>query len=121
MAFRVEPIFGSELDNLLEKYINELGSFFGMTWSKNRPNIYLVKDRGSIDLIRGEKTPDWLIGWSNGKDIFLLKKEAFENESCHTYSEKEYSMLLKHELIHCFCNVKYPWLQKPLWLLPHLC
>jgi hypothetical protein len=116
MAFRVKLAKNDELDCFLDKSIIELGHFFNMTWTKNRPCIFLVQDRKTIDLLRGETTPDWLVGWSNGKDIFMLDEETFENESCHAHSDKEYFMLLKHELVHCFCNIVFPWFGKPLWL-----
>jgi len=117
MVFRVESISDDDLDKLLDNFIIELEPFFGITWKWNRPSIFLVEDRNTIDLIKGNKTPSWLVGWSSGKDIFILSKKSFEKESCHEYSYEEYSMLLKHELVHCFCNVVFPWMQKPLWLM----
>lgn len=117
MVFRVEPISDDDLDKLLDNFIVELEPFFGITWKWNRPSIFLVENRNTIDLIKRNKTPSWLVGWSSGKDIFILSKKCFEKESCHKYSEKEYNMLLKHELVHCFCNVVFPWMQKPLWLM----
>lgn len=107
-------------DNLIEKIyiesINELNKFFGFNWKYNKPIIFLVKNRKSFDKLRGEKTEDWLIGESRERDIFILDRKNFEKESCHKYSDKIYSGLIKHEICHPFFRILSGKKDYPLWL-----
>ena len=105
-----------DLDDFLDKSIKEFCPFFKITWSYNKPNIFLVRSREVIDKILRKKTPDWWVGWSDGRNIFLLDKKDFENESNHRYSDNDWVLLMRHELVHCFCNVVFPFFQKPSWL-----
>lgn len=85
--------------------MEELDDFFGLNWKRNKPKIFLVKDRESINKLTGQKMQDWIVGWVNNNDVFVLDKETYEKESCHKYSEKEYFSLIKHELAHVFTQV----------------
>jgi len=116
MAFKITYSEDSKLDKCLHQAINDLDSFFQINWNYHRPNIFLVQSRETINRLVQEDTPQWWVGWSEGKNIFLLDKGSYESESDHRYSEEEYLLLMKHELVHCFCNVLFPSFQKPLWL-----
>lgn len=116
MVYEIFRSSNDRPDILLKDYIKELNNFFEVNWVRNTPNIFIVKDRRTINDLLGRETPGWLVGWSNEKDIYLLDKENFENESNHKFNPKEYDLLLKHELVHCFCNIFYPELKRPLWL-----
>jgi hypothetical protein len=85
--------------------MKELDDFFGLNWKRNKPKIFLVKDRESINKLMGMKTQDWIVGWANNQDVFVLDKDTYEKESCHTYSDDEYFRLIKHELAHVFTRV----------------
>ena len=85
--------------------MKELDDFFSLNWKRNKPRIFLVKDRESINKLMGQKTQDWVVGWVNNTNVFILDKDTYEKESCHKYSEKEYFSLIKHELTHVFTQV----------------
>jgi hypothetical protein len=82
--------------------MKELEKFFNLSWSADKPKIFLVKDRRAINKLLGEKTPAWLVGWIDNSNIFILDKKNYEKESSHRYFAKEYSKLIKHELVHVF-------------------
>ena len=117
MVFQIKKIENFELDSFYESTMKELNSFFGLKWEQNKPNIILVKDRKTIDLLGQKKTEDWVVGWVKGNDVYLLSDKNYESESCHKYSKEEYEALLKHELAHCFSNVISEGFYKPIWLL----
>jgi len=45
---------------------------------KNRPNIIIVPDRKTIDLIKEQKTEDWYVGWCSGRDVYILDRNNYE-------------------------------------------
>lgn len=90
----VHKIYDSSMQSLKE--------FFGFELGNNAPNIILVKDRATIDALKKEKTEPWSVGWTDGKNIYVLDKKNYEKESSHKYSRAEYITLIKHELVHSF-------------------
>ncbi len=115
----VLKIIQTEHDDLKEFYkktMNELNSFFEISWEKNKPRIFSVNDRRTINILLGRETEDWLVGWANGKDVYILDKENYESESSHKYSKEEYEALIKHELIHCFTKRISDGSKIPKWL-----
>lgn len=100
---------GFRKDKLVEKIykqsMEDLDSFFGLNWVKHKPNVFLVKDRKSINNLMKRNTQSWSVGWLRGRDVYVLDKNNFEKESSNKYSEKEYSILIKHELTHVFTDV----------------
>jgi hypothetical protein len=116
MSFEIKLSNNQEIDKIYEDSMSELDSFFELGWKYNRPNVFLVPDRKTIDALNGEKTPDWFVGWAKGTAIYLLSKENLKKESSHKYSDEEYSRFLKHELAHCFTHVISNFSQKPVWL-----
>ena len=107
-------------DNIIERDYNqsmkELNEFFEIKWERNKPNIFLMKDRKTINEIRGKETENWIVGWVNNKDVYILDKENYEKESCHKYSDEEYSRLVKHELAHAFFQILSNNKSQPDWL-----
>ena len=75
----------------------------------------MVDTREEINSLRGEKTENWIIGWSEGQTIYVLNKDNFENESNHKYNYDEYFAFIKHELSHSFFNIISNGNQKPIW------
>lgn len=123
MIFTLQSKQDKQLEQFYIEVMEELGQFFGFNWTKNRPKVFLVPDRKTIDTLREEKTPDWLVGWGgaiNGS-IFVLSPENFEAESNHRYSDEEWRALLKHELVHCFYDVVTGYIRKPKWLCEGVC
>ncbi len=105
MIFELNSRVDIKIKRGYEKSMAELGKFFGINWTRNRPRIVLMKNRKTIDLFREKKTPDWLVGWVGGRAIYILDKKGYEKESCHKYSDQEYSRLIKHELAHLFFQI----------------
>lgn len=123
MIFTLQSKQDKQLEQFYNEVMEELGQFFGFSWTKNKPKVFLVPDRKTIDTLREEKTPDWLVGWGgaiNGS-IFVLSPENFEAESNHRYSDEEWRALLKHELVHCFYDVVTGYIRKPKWLCEGVC
>ncbi|MDP4038737.1 MAG: hypothetical protein Q8P54_02105 [bacterium] len=116
MTFKISKSNHSKLDKVYEKSMTELISFFGLNWKYNRPNLILVPDRKTIDLLCGEKTEDWLVGWVRGRDAYVLNHEAFGTDSSHEYSNEQYFALIKHELTHCFSGNVSKYAHIPVWL-----
>lgn len=117
MVFEINFKESPKLDKVYEDAMVDLDSFFELGWVRNRPQLFIVPDRKNIDALMGKKTEDWVVGWSNGKNVYLLTAENYEQESSHKYSDKEYFALLKHELAHSFSNVVSNYSQYPAWLL----
>src|SRR4030065_1782845 len=96
MAF----IIKSKKDKLLQKIYNssmrDINKFFGVDWKFNKPNLFVVPDRKTIDLLLGRKTEDWIVGWSKGKDAYILDRNNLEKESSHKYYPEVYSALIKN-------------------------
>lgn len=116
MVFQVKLRKDRFADRIFGKAMKELGGFFGRKLENNQPNIFIVPDRNSIDLLFGMKTERWIVGWINGTDLFVLDRKNYEKESCNKYSEKDYEALIKHELTHIFFGVLSGSRQQPLWL-----
>ena len=121
MTLRMELILSSKTDKKLTNFLKstqkELEGFFGI---KIKPvNIFLLKSRKQIDLIRKEKTEPWLVGWTKRDTIFILSSEKFTKESSHK-NPNEFWKVLKHEYTHIaigqFCGHN-----KPRWLNEGLC
>ena len=61
MVFEIKSIKNNKLDKIYEDSMKEFGSFFELDWKDNRPNIIIVPDRRTIDLLKGTKTENWLL------------------------------------------------------------
>lgn len=116
-VYSIKKIAHPKLDKLYKKSMKELNSFFEIDWIYNCPRLLLVPDRETIDSLRGRKSEGWLVGWAANGNVYVLNAKNFEKESNHTYSDKEYFSLIKHELAHCFSSIVSDRAQKPIWLL----
>jgi hypothetical protein len=88
----------------------------GSLGAKTAPKVFLVENRKTIDELRGIKTQAWSVGWINKKDVFILDKKNYERDSNHKYTDKDYEMIVKHELAHCFFCVLSGGKTEPDWL-----
>jgi len=105
-----------KIEGFLISVRKELNSFFGIKmW---QPFVILVNSRKDIDRMHGRKTEDWLVGWTSGCNIFILKPKVFTKESSH--KDREYFWkVLKHEYCHLYfkqmTSIDYPaWLNEGL-------
>ncbi len=117
MVYKIETIPRQKLDEIYEKSIEEYIDFFQFNWKYNRPKIFLIPDRKTMDLFAGHKTESWVVGWARKGNVYLLDDQNYEKESNHKYSDEEYFALAKHELAHCFSDVVSNSSGKPVWLL----
>jgi hypothetical protein len=112
------------MEGLYEKAMGELHDFFGLNWARNRPRLFLVSDRETIDNLKGYKTEDWVVGWAsnnNDRDVYVLDKDNYTKESRHKYSDEEYFRLIKHELAHLFFRRVSGFKSEPHWLNDGVC
>lgn len=105
MIFTAKLTEETLVKKIYDQSMKELDEFFGLNWKIDRPKVFIVQDRKSIDEMLGQKTPDWIVGWSENDDVFVLSKENYEKESSHKYSDEAYFSLIKHELTHVFTKV----------------
>jgi len=70
-VFKITTYPNETLENYKTNAIRKLYEFFGINWIKNTSRIIIVDNRKTIDLLREEKTPDWLVGWSSGREAII--------------------------------------------------
>lgn len=108
------------LENVYDEAMKELGSFYEINWVHNKPRVILVNSRKMINDLFERETENWLLGWSEGRNIFLLDNDAMETESSHKKnSVEDYACIIKHELSHSFFGIvsKVQVGYRPKWLL----
>ena len=106
--FKVTPVDEPKIQNYKDKAVQELNDFFNLNWVNNTPKILIVDDRNTIDLLREQKTENWVVGWSWGRSaVFILNPENISKESCHDGSQYNIEHLIKHELCHSFFQMKF--------------
>jgi hypothetical protein len=115
MIFELKQKKDKLIENTYEEGLKKLNSFFGLNFEKGKIEIFIVKDRNMINLLRGEKTESWLVSWVNGTSVYLLDRKNFEKESDHKYSDESYSALIIHEMSHVFYKF-VPGGPNPVWL-----
>ena len=118
--FKVAGVENPKLQEYKDTAIKELNEFFNKEWTYNTPKVFIVDDRKTIDLLREDKTEDWVVGWSWGRNaIFILNPENISKESCHDGSKYNIRQLIKHELCHSFFQMtfgqsKFQWINEGL-------
>ena len=113
---------GIQNDTFLNKIYNrameELNDFYDINWIHHTPTLAMVKDRETINSLRGKKTANWMVGWINmsTRIVYILDRHNMEKESCHKYTPESYYRLIKHELSHCFSSIISERNTRPDWL-----
>ncbi len=116
MPLKIHFFEDESIDKIFKESIDDLNKFYGINWVHHLPVPIVVKDRKSIDLLKGEKTEPWVVGWSEGNKVFILDGNNFDTESDHRFSPEKYYSLLKHEISHTFYRVLSEGHMKPVWL-----
>lgn len=122
MIFKIKPFKDEFVEKSYKRAMEDLNKFFGFTWTKNCPNVFIVDDRKTIDGLVCNKAQSWLKamclkrGWNPGADIYLLDKSKVSAESTHKFSEKSYASTIKHELCHAFFAFLSHGASNPVWL-----
>jgi len=102
-VFKVTPLKDPKLQRYKSNAIKELNAFFNRRWVYHTPRIFVVDDRKTINLLKEEKTKDWVVGWAwGGSIIFILNPKNISKESSHTNYTYNIAKLIKHELCHSF-------------------
>lgn len=116
MAFYVNYVQDSFIDKIYEEAIKQLNDFFGFKWTEKKPKIYVVQDRKTLNMLLQKKTKNWVTGWSDKKDIFILNRNNYEKESSEPYEDKYYRGLIIHELVHAYFNTITQDNYEPMWI-----
>lgn len=117
-VFKLINVEDPELQEYKDTAMKELNKFFGKQWIYNTPKLFIVDDRKTIDLLREEKTEDWVVGWSWGRNaIFILNPKNISSESNHDGNTYNIRHLIKHELCHAFFQMafgqsKFQWINE---------
>jgi hypothetical protein len=107
-VFNITPKNSPSIQKYKDNAIRDLNKFFGQDWIYNTPKIFIVDDRKTIDLLREQKTEDWVVGWSWGRTaIFILNPKNISKESCHDGKTYNIEKLIKHELCHSFFESRF--------------
>ena len=116
MIFKIHQIEDDFVEKIYEDSMKSLNEFYEINWTHHLPTINIVDDRKTIDALKGEKTENWIVGWTNGSQVYVLNKDNLEKESNHKYNPNEYHALIKHELSHSFYNILSGYNHFPSWL-----
>jgi len=116
MPLKIESFEDEFIDRICKESIDDLNKFYEINWVHHLPVTIVVKDRKSIDLLKGEKTEAWVVGWAEGNKVFILDRNNFATESDHKYSPETYYSLLKHEISHAFYRILSGGNMKQVWL-----
>ncbi len=115
MPLKIETFEDEFIDKICRESIDDLNKFYEINWVHHLPVPIVVKDRRSIDILKGEMTESWLVGWAHGNKIYILDRSNFDKESSHKYSSDTYYSLLKHEISHAFFSILSKGNTKPVW------
>lgn len=116
MIFKILSSDDSFIDKIYSESMADLNKFYELDWIHHLPKIVVVSDRRTINKLRGAQTEPWIVGWTEGKTVYVLDRNSFDKESDHKYSDLYYSKLIKHELSHLFYNNIAKGHFNPCWL-----
>ena len=115
--FNLTKIEDPQLESYYERSMQELNDFFGIKWKHHTPVVFVVNDRDTINILHGEETGEWIVGWvAGGSIVFVLNKDKFGEHSVHKYDDNDYYKLIKHEFAHLFFKVITGNKTGPKWL-----
>lgn len=119
MIFSIDSRKDVFLEKAYMEALKDLNEFFGINWTNGTPIIITVKDRKTIDILKGKKTERWVVGWADDyRIVYILDRKNYEKECAHKYSDEAYIALLKHEMVHLFINAFCSSSElAPIWLL----
>jgi len=116
MIYKVLVAEDEFIDKIYRESLDDLNKFYEINWIYDLPKVVIVDDRKTIDSWKQKKTEPWLVGWTEGRTVYVLNRENLEKESEHKYSDETYYALVKHELSHCFYHILSNNKHKPIWL-----
>jgi hypothetical protein len=117
MVFTLCENHDSALSKTFKAVVADLNGFYGFDWRHGLPRVFIMPDRKTIDALSEKKTERWVIGFNDGRYVFLLDNKSMEKESQHSKrSQQEYTALLKHEMSHAFFDKLANGCHIPRWL-----
>ena len=122
MVLKLKIIHDEFIEEIYRESMEELNRFFDINWKNHVPEVIVVEDRKALDKFTGRKTQEWNVAFASNNQIFILSKKNYERDSTHKYSDINYKMLLKHELVHLFLKAYSNWQgYVPAWFEEGLC
>lgn len=120
MILNVELNSDKNLLNAFNKSFQKLESFFEFSWSRNRPNIYVIDNLNIKKQVYGESAPIWIKAWAVSGGVFILTKDKIKKEEGIEFDDERYEALICHEICHLFISAitKNNW---PKWLTEGMC
>jgi len=114
MIYSIESYEKKSLIKIYNKSINKLDNFFGIKWERNKPKIFIIKNRKTINKI-APNTPYKIKGGIQNNNVFLLEKNFWEKESKNS-NTNYYKENILHELVHLYFLQLSGKNKKPDWL-----
>jgi hypothetical protein len=116
MIYKLQVTTDKFIEKIYQQAMSELNEFFGINWIQSCPNIYLIKNRSTIDALWSRKTESFAIGWLNRTgDLCILDYKNLNKESSHVFRKERYFTTIKHELTHAFYDKITSNTYKPTW------
>jgi len=116
MIHKIISIDDEFLEKIYTESMKELNDFYEIDWVHHTPKLFILDNRKTIDFLKDRKSEDWSVGWTEGRNVYLLDRDNLEEESSHKYSYVTYRALVKHELSHCFYSIISKSHPIPIWL-----
>jgi hypothetical protein len=116
MPFKLSYYQDKLIDTEYKKSLVALDKFFEFEWKWNQPRIFVMDSRLTMNKYNIAPTPDWTIGWVSNKNVCILDGKKFSTDSSHTYSDRYYKTVIRHELVHCYTLVVSKDFNRPTWL-----
>ena len=116
MIFKSKPIENKLIQDAYDEGIETFSDFFNVKPVGFKPDVFILDNRADIDIVKGKKTENWVVGWTTGQSLFVLDYDKFDTESKHNKSESAYQNLIKHELCHIFTRTSSRNAILPMWL-----
>jgi len=123
MSLPFKYISDSFVNKIVNSAIKELNKYFGFKLGYE-PSIFILPDRQSINaarrtipFLKNEETPKHIDAWIYKKNLYILSRINYNEESQNNYNEEYYISLINHELIHFYVNVLTKENFKPDWMI----
>jgi len=102
IAFDFDPRIDSKpnLKKLVNKNYLKNKKFFNKNISDIK--ITFLHTRSQMDKICNQKIPNWLVGYTKNKQIYIFSPSVFDKVSNHPATD--FSYILTHEIAHIFSN-----------------
>ena len=75
MIFQIHHIKDDFLEKIYADSMKDLNDFYEINWVHHLPTITIVDNHETINALKGEKTENWVVGWTNGSQIYVLNKD----------------------------------------------